>query len=316
MKIHAMCIVKNESDIIAQCLRSAVLWCDYIYVYDNGSTDGTWERVLELAKEYKEVVPYKQDDKPFKDGLRAEIFNHYRANSSNDDWWCRLDADEFYIDDPRIFLAKVPRDYTVVWTANFSYYFTDRDAEQYRKDPSLYADNVPVEEKIRYYINHWSEARFFRYDERLVWNDENEGFPSVIYQSPTYPVRMWQRHFPYRSPQQIEKRLKTRRSTLKDGVFAHEAMPNWAKVIDRAVIKDAREEGMKAARAEYFGDRWEERVVDASGLYYDAHDRRLVTHEDLMPQIPSARSSARRLASYVVDKFRIRRIVNRLKRRS
>jgi len=314
LKIHAMCIAKNESDIIAQCLKSALNWSDYIYVYDNGSSDGTWEQILELSKEYNSIIPYKRDSKPFKDGLRAEIFKHYRANSSTDDWWCRLDADEFYIDDPRIFLAKVPRIYTVVWTVSFAYYFTDKDAELYHRDPSLYADDVPVEQKIRYYINHWSEPRFFRYRERLVWNNENQGFPNGICESPAYPVRMWLRHFQYRSPQQIEKRLETRRSAIGNGIFIHEAMPNWSKVIDRTIVKHAQKEGMKAAAAEYFGERWEERVVDASGLYYDAHDRRLVNNEDIMPQLPTFRSPVRRFASYVIGKFRASKPMEKIKR--
>lgn len=50
MKIHSICLVKNESDIIAQTLKAAVNWSDFIYVYDNGSTDGTWEKVISLSE--------------------------------------------------------------------------------------------------------------------------------------------------------------------------------------------------------------------------------------------------------------------------
>ena len=42
-KIHAICVVKNEVDIIEACLRSAEQWADRIIVYDNKSDDGTWE---------------------------------------------------------------------------------------------------------------------------------------------------------------------------------------------------------------------------------------------------------------------------------
>ena len=37
--------VKNEVDIIDQSLRAAASWCSKIYVFDNGSDDGTWETV-------------------------------------------------------------------------------------------------------------------------------------------------------------------------------------------------------------------------------------------------------------------------------
>src|SRR5271165_5808663 len=208
MRIHGMCLVKNESDVICHALRAATDWCDLIYVYDNGSDDGTWEQVHELAQEYPQILPYKQEEKPFSDSIRAEMFNNYRERSSPGDWWCRLDADELYIDDPRIFLAKVPPEYKAVVSASFSYYFTDEDAALYRKNPSLYADEVPVEQKCRYYLNHWSEVRFIRYTEGLVWT--SGGWPSAIYEGQVYGVRIWVKHFAYRSPQQIEKRLRTR----------------------------------------------------------------------------------------------------------
>ena len=116
----------------------------------------------ELARSIPAVVPFKQEDKPFHDGLRAEIFNDYKDDCADGDWWCRLDADEFYIDDPRVFLAKVPQHQRVVVTASLSYYFTDKDSARYEEDPSCYADSVPVVDKCRYYLNHWSEPRFFR----------------------------------------------------------------------------------------------------------------------------------------------------------
>ena len=205
MQIHAMCLIKNESDVIAQTLKAAADWCDHIYVYDNGSDDSTWEEVQDLAKDYSQIVAYKQEDKPFRDALRAEIFKAYRHRSNHGDWWCRLDADEFYIEDPRAFLAKVPRKYEVVWTANLSFYFTDRDAALYREDPSRYADYVPVEHKCRYYINHWSEARFFRYSSGLIWEEQNGGYPSQTQGAHVYPVRIKLKHFAYRSPEQIER---------------------------------------------------------------------------------------------------------------
>ena len=79
MKIYSICLVKNESDIIAQTLKAAVNWSDFIYVYDNGSTDGTWEKVISLSEKYKKISPYKQASQPFADSLRSEPFNYYRT---------------------------------------------------------------------------------------------------------------------------------------------------------------------------------------------------------------------------------------------
>ena len=33
--------------------------------------------------------------------LRKDLFGVYRERGSGGDWWCQLDADEFYIDDTR-----------------------------------------------------------------------------------------------------------------------------------------------------------------------------------------------------------------------
>jgi glycosyltransferase involved in cell wall biosynthesis len=283
-------MVKNESDIIDACLTAAAEWCDRIYVYDNGSTDGTWEQVNKLAQSLPEVVPFKQEDKPFHDGLRAEIFNHYKDDCADGDWWCRLDADEFYIDDPRVFLAKVPQQQRVVVTASLSYYFTDRDAALYEEDPSRYADSVPIFDKCRYYLNHWSEPRFFRHSRDLRWT--SGGFPSEIFEWQYYPVRIWVRHYPYRSPQQIDSRLATRNAAIANGEFIHEALPNWASVIDPEAIAADRRRGMAEWDGRHAGHTWKERVVDASKLDHDAGDRKFVIREDLMPPVPTGQRTA------------------------
>src|SRR5277367_5352236 len=72
-KIHCIALCKNEADVIGACLREAVQWADFIYVYDGGSTDGTWEVVRSLN--HPRIIPWKQDGKVFKEGLQAEVFN-------------------------------------------------------------------------------------------------------------------------------------------------------------------------------------------------------------------------------------------------
>ncbi|BAZ65639.1 hypothetical protein NIES4106_03790 [Fischerella sp. NIES-4106] len=289
MKIHSICMVKNESDIITQTLKSAVRWSDFIYVYDNGSTDGTWEKVIELAKDYKQIVPYKQDNQPFADSLRSEPFNHYRAKSFQGDWWCKLDADEIYIDNPRVFLSKIPIKYELVWAASFEYYFTDKDLALYEQNPSLYADDVPVEHKCRYYINNWSEPRFFRYKESLVWEKSlarNEA-PMPSGSNYSYNKRIKLKHFQYRSPQQIQKRLDTRIEAMKNGVFLHEKQKDWKGKIENDVDIDVNNFSYDK---DYIPQSWKERVVEASKFLYDAHDGKYIINENAIPKIPTSPS--------------------------
>ena len=161
-KIHAICVVKNEVDIIAACLRSAEQWADRIIVYDNKSDDGTWEVVKGLAN--ARIIPWKQDGKVFQESIRAEVFNNFKAQASPGDWWCRLDADEFYVEDPKIFLARVPWPYHVVWGIAAEFYLTEEDLGK--------GFLAPIEnrlEALRYYRVENSEPRFFRHRKGLRW---------------------------------------------------------------------------------------------------------------------------------------------------
>lgn len=310
MKIHSICLVKNESDIITQTLKSAAVWSDFIYVYDNGSTDGTWEKVVSLAKEYKQIIPYKQDGQPFADSLRSEPFNYYRTNSSEGDWWCKLDADEIYIDDPRDFLYNIPKKYELVWSASFQYYFTDKDFDIYSSDPSLYADDVPIEDKCRYYINRWSEPRFFRYKKSLIWTKSSvriEGnMPNGIGASYTKRIRL--KHFQYRSPQQIQKRFSSRAEAMQDGVFLHEKRKDWERKIGN-VDDRGWDKNNFSYDNDYLPQSWEERIVKSSKLLYDNFDGVYIINEDVLPKIPITPS--------IYSKFinKILRILNRLQKK-
>ncbi|KAB8320270.1 glycosyltransferase family 2 protein [Tolypothrix campylonemoides VB511288] len=299
MKIHSICMVKNESDIIAQTLKSAAMWSDFIYVYDNGSSDGTWEQVIKLAKDYEQIIPYKQESKPYAESLRSEPFNDYRANSSDGDWWCQLDADEIYIDDPKAFLSKVPRKYGVVWAASFEYYFTNKDLELYNQNPSLYADDVPVEQKCRYYINNWSEPRFFKYKKSLVWeksltNDVGR-MPDGV--GASYRERIRLKHYQYRSPQQIQKRLDTRLQAMQDGIFLHEKQKDWKEKLENTVENDVTNFSYDK---DYLPQSWKERVVEASKFLYDAHDGKYIINEEAIPKIPTSPSILSQLINRIL----------------
>ena len=262
--IHGLCIVKNEADVIAQTLRAASRWCDHIYVFDNGSDDGTWQIVLDLARELPAVVPFKTDSKPFTDSLRDEILCHYRSRARSGDWWAIIDADEFMIDDPRAFLARVPQRFRAVWPQLYAYLFTDIDADCCRRDPRRFAPEVPLEERLHHYVlGEYSELRFFRHNPAL------KEIPVDI--RPIYPDRIRLRHYGYRSPDQISIRLKTRREPMARGEFVHEKRSNWFPGGEAAA---------GPATAADLPRGWEERIVDHHECLID---RGL---DSLMPPLP------------------------------
>ncbi len=171
MKVRALCLTKNEADIIRLCLEKASEWADTIYVIDNGSEDGSWELVQSLAS--KVVVPWAQLRTNFQESLRGLPFNFESHGARAGDWWCRLDADEFYVSSPRAFLESVPRANHVVFGLAIEYYLTRQDAERIDF-------NCPVQsilKEIRGYRVENSEPRFFRHREGLRWT--NQGWPTT-----------------------------------------------------------------------------------------------------------------------------------------
>lgn len=200
--------------MIEETLRSAARWCDRIFVFDNGSTDGTWEKVQALAQEMPDVlVPFRSDGVRFSNALRKHAFEHFRHESNNGDWWCVLDADEIYIDDPRSFLASVPMRHHVVWGVYFQHYFTEVDATLYNSNPMAYPPYAPAETALLYYRCDYSEMRFFRYRKGLVWDYGS----APRHLGVVHPQRIRFKHYQYRSPSQIQIRLETRQLAMQQG---------------------------------------------------------------------------------------------------
>jgi len=199
--------------MIEETMRKAAAWCDRIFVFDNGSTDETWDVVQRLAREEPRVVPFRSAAVPFRNSLRAETFARFRGESAAGDWWCTLDADEIYVDDPRDFLAGVPARHHVVWGVYFQHYFTDVDARRQAEDPRAYPPHASAEAALRYYRCDHSEARFFRYRPRLRW--DRGSAPRHL--GVVHPRRIRFKHYQYRSPGQIQLRLGTRQQAMAEG---------------------------------------------------------------------------------------------------
>ena len=229
MKIFAIMLVKNEADIVANVIKDAEKWADRIFIMDNGSTDGTWEIVQSLKNDI--VVPWKQDFRPYSNGLRADVFNEFRHEASNGDWWCfKLDADEFYYDNPKEFLAKIPKKYSLVAKKSLDYVITAEDLQEYDFSGDFEKDR----EHIRYLKNTcWTEPRFFRYRKSLKWNFQaTSHYPK--YAGLLSPEYILVKHYQFRSPQQMQSRLDLRNSlsNKKDGIcFRHVKETNYKELL-------------------------------------------------------------------------------------
>lgn len=230
MKIFAIMLVKNEADIVKSVISDAKRWADRIFILDNGSTDGTWEICQELKDDV--VCPWKQDFQPYSNGLRANVFNEFRHESTDGDWWCfKLDADEFYYDNPKEFLAKVPQKYSLVAKKSLDYVITKEDIAEYN-----FSGNFETDKDHIHYLKNtcWMEPRFFRYRKAIKWQfKETSHYPEKA--GVLSPDLILVKHYQFRSPKQMQARLDVRNSLAnkKAGVcFKHVKETDYHELLE------------------------------------------------------------------------------------
>ena len=227
MKLYAICLIKDEDDIIAQTLTYAVRHCDKIFVIDNGSSDRTWEIVQELAEQNPQIVPFEQTYLAYNDALRARVYNQVHQELSDDDWWMILDSDEFMAEDPKALIHEAMHDKAdIIRSWQIQFYFTEKDLAEWEAGRD--GREVPIFQRRRYYLINWQEPRLFRNQTGPVWDVKiNNGVPNGL-------KRIWQRrvlnrHYQYRDPVQMEKRLKLRFG--HPSFRAHVTSADWKSAI-------------------------------------------------------------------------------------
>ena len=234
MKIFAILLVKDEADIIGAALQSASEWADGIFILDNGSSDGTWELLQSMKSDV--IHPWRQELTPYRRSLRADIFNHFRDRVSAGDWWCNMDADEFYVDNPRQFLSRVAPRYHVVFKKSIDYRLTREDVAEHQ-----FSGRFEDDRAVLRYIEprSWMETRFFRHRARLQWHSSGPKASSLPqHVGLHYPEPILARHYQYRSPDQIQRRLDVRNAVPRDRQgrpFKHIRHTRWEELlVDRA----------------------------------------------------------------------------------
>lgn len=287
MKLYAVCLVKDEDDVIAQTLTHASRYCDKIFVIDNGSTDRTWDIVQELAGSQPAVVPFAQRHEPYDEGLRWFAYDAHHRELGENDWWLVLDSDEFLAEDPRAVIAEAANEGADIINAwQIQFYFTEKDYEAWVAGHDDRAR--AIYERRRYYRIDWQEPRLFRnQQERDVifrqskllagntapWGAAVERRPGKLCRR-----RILNRHFQYRDPPQIERRLELRLKTSRG--FRHvksNGSADWHSVMRASKDLDYYDDGAKwrfrlsglayyyprrigSALRRRFGGRWRQRV--------------------------------------------------------
>lgn len=238
MAFFGVMVVRDEGDLIAETIGHLLTWIDGVFILDTGSTDGTWETVLEAAARDSRVVPLRREERPYDNGLRAIVFDEVRGRFSEGDWVARLDADEFYhVPPPRFVEERVDRREGRVFAQMYDFVLTRAEVAAWERGEETLADRSrPIEERRRKYIvQTFPEPRLFRYRKRMAWPARSYvPLCGGLAARARIPVR----HYRWRDPVQAAARCALRSAARKRGIVVGE---HWALEDWRAWIADERD---------------------------------------------------------------------------
>lgn len=228
MKYHGVMILRDEEDIIEECLTSMLEWIDGVYILDLGSSDATWEIVQKMAKSDSRIVPFEKKPYVFSNALRGYVFERFRDRMRDGDWVLRVDADEFYeIPPPEFVRHHLKPAETSVFLQWYYFRLTSEEVQKYESgEVSLLEDRAKsILLRRRFYkIPLYSEPRMFRYRASMKWSPAGS-FPTLAGRIAEKRIPI--RHYPHRDPLQMAARYALRFNTYRDTQFKSE-MPHWS----------------------------------------------------------------------------------------
>lgn len=216
--------VRDEADIIGQCLRHLLTWADAVYVFDTGSVDNTWEIVQDFAGRDKRVVPLRKDPVYFSETrLRGWMFHQARQKLRTGDWFLRVDADEFHhVPPPEFVKTRLRLHETIVYHQYYNFVLRESEVRDWEAGKVTLADRArPIEQRRQWYqVSVYAEPRLCRYRDTMQWPPTvsfpfNAGYVAV--------ERLPIRHYPHRDPVQLDRRCRLRAVMMAD----KENRANW-----------------------------------------------------------------------------------------
>jgi glycosyltransferase involved in cell wall biosynthesis len=226
MKFHCLLPVRDEADIIDQCLNHLLEWADAIYVFDTGSVDNTWEIIQDIALKDQKVIPLSKKPVYFSETkLRGWMFHQARRNMKSGDWFLRVDADEFHdIAPPEFVKTCMHRHETIAYHQYYNFVLRESEVRDWQEGHETLADRSRrIEDRRQWYIpSVYSEPRLCRYRESMRW-PPTVSFPfnAGYIARKRLPIR----HYPHRDPVQLDHRCRLRAVMMAD----RENRANWTR---------------------------------------------------------------------------------------
>jgi glycosyltransferase involved in cell wall biosynthesis len=222
----ALLPVRDEADIIDQCLDHALRWADEVYVFDTGSVDNAWEIVQEFALRDKRIVAMRKEPVFFSEArLRGYMFHVARQKMREGDWFLRVDADEFHHITPHQFVKNCMRKHeTVAYHQYYDFRLLQSEVDEWNRGEETLKDRQrPIEDRRRHYtVSHYTEPRLCRYRSTMQW-PATVSFPfnAGYVARERLPIR----HYPHRDPVQLQRRCKVRVIMMND----EKNRANWSR---------------------------------------------------------------------------------------
>jgi len=211
LKFYGLMLVRDEQDVIRDCLDELLKWMDGVYIWDLGSTDGTVDLLHDYARRDKRVVLHESRPILYDRNLRHILFEKYRSHFRDGDWILRLDADEIYHVPPPVFVKERLEPYE--GRIDLQWYFfrlTENEVNDYESGRVDLAQDRSrsITDRRRYYkLSQFNEPRMFKYRGSIKW-PHWASFP--IFAGVLGRERLPVRHYPHRDPLQMRARFRLR----------------------------------------------------------------------------------------------------------
>lgn len=244
MRFHALLPVRDEADILPECLDHLLSWADAVYVADTGSTDGSSAIVQDYARRDARVIPLRTGPVYFSETrLRGWMFHQARSRMRDGDWFLRVDADEFHHVPPPVFVReRMRRHETIAYHQYYDFKLRASDVRAWEKAAEPLADRArPIASRRRWFVpSRYTEPRLCRYRASMRWSPHvsfpfNAGFVAE--------ARLPIRHYPHRDPEQLRRRCVLRAVMMADAGnranWSHPGEHHWSEAEwRRFVVRD------------------------------------------------------------------------------
>lgn len=227
-KLAAHLLVKNEEDIIKECLDHLANFCDYILVLDTGSTDKTYE----ICKEHRSITYVEKREVVYSDALRQILVEKSREFLTPQDWFLAVSADHFFASNPKEDIEKAISEGANVITYEVAqFYLTDMDYRASIMNPDW--KRIPVQKRLFYYAINWHNFPVtFQNQPNLRYMREVTEWPDLPEKkiASFHPIT---KHYQFRDIEQIRRRLRERFGQRRKGFkgFRHYRCRRWQRYI-------------------------------------------------------------------------------------